>query len=213
VFKDQQLPFNNQVFPPQSNIRAPQGQALDNSSGLNFTQPQKSASESFIKPFSPLSRFAGNMTDRSTPTPKTQMPSQLIDQISTFPSQRDTRTPQNQTFLNSDTLKFSNSFPAPETHEMKTTETEMVGKTPVKFKGFSKGIPKNNQGAVPPANQVPAFSSASSADLSRSDFSPPKPPTFSYSKNIIHPYYRAEKEEKPEPKIEGNIVDLSGGDK
>ena len=213
VFKDQQAPFNNQAFPSQSNIRAPQGQALDNSSRLSFTQPQKSASESFIKPFLPLSRLAGNTTDGSTPTLKTQTSSQLIDQISTSPSQRDTRIPKNQAFLNSDTLKFSNPFPTPETHEMKTAETEMVGKTPVKFKGFSKGIPKNNQGSAPPANQVSTFSSVSPADLSRSGFSPPKPSTLSYSKNIIRPHHRAEKEEKPEPKIEGNIVDLSGGDK
>jgi len=90
----------------------------------------------------------------------------------------------------SDKIQYANPYPAPGTHEI-PSQPEMAGASPIKMKGFSEG----SAAAAPPKPET--------------RFVPPQSfPT--RPKNIIYPHYGVRREEKPEPKIEGNIVDLRG---
>lgn len=94
-----------------------------------------------------------------------------------------------------DTIQFINPYPKPETHKVEPL-TEIAGTAPVKLKGFSEGIMKKS---VPPASR-----------LTENAANETKSYTLRHPKNIIYPHYGIKREEKPEPRIDGNIVDLSG---
>ena len=126
---------------------------------------------------------------------------QTINKPSTSPQPAQKNIPHSQLPVTNyhEEIQFSNPFPAPGTHEPKITETEMAGETPVKFKGFSEGV----------ATAAPPASLREQARL-RSVAGGQKPYAPSHPKNVIYPHYGPQREEKPEPKIDGNIVDLSG---
>ncbi len=131
-----------------------------------------------------------------------------VDQDSTFPL-----SDKSSNSSESNLIQFVNPYPAPETHEMGTAKPEMAGEAPVKLKGFSEGAPKNIQSSTFPLSGKPSNSLPVGRQAQSSNFSAPKPPkpyAPSRPKNVIYPHYEAGREEKPEPRIDGNVVDLSG---
>jgi hypothetical protein len=140
-----------------------------------------------------------------------------FNQVSTFPSSAKTRPfpsptirreiSQGQTFENiptkidEDKIEYTNPYPKPGTHEM---QTEGNGDN-ISNVRFSEGTPKNSftpisQVSARPLNPVPS--------------SPAKPVAYKYippNRNIIRPQSGSEtRYGSPEPRIDGNIVDLKG---
>ncbi|KKR44153.1 MAG: hypothetical protein UX02_C0001G0204 [Candidatus Moranbacteria bacterium GW2011_GWC1_45_18] len=163
------------------------------------TSPLKPVENSFIRPYPPVSRPAGNAADRSAaPAKPPTLPRPIQKNI---PNSRKA-------------IQFVNPFPAPESHEV-------AGEAPVKLKGFSEGISRDNQGSVPPVSSKVQPANQGSTSPPRRNVGVPqnqalapteplKPYAPSRPKNIFYPHYGPQREEKPEPRVEGNIVDLSG---
>jgi hypothetical protein len=161
-----------------------------NSSRSNLGQ--KPVSENFIKPYPPISRSAGPVADKFSTETKPPAPPKNIQQKAP-----DTR------YQIPDTIKFTNPYPAPGTHEV-GGQAEMAGEAPVKMKGFSEGVSRDSQGsASPPRHDVGVPQSRTFSDTA-------KPYVPSRPKNIIYPRSQRRKEEMPEPRINGNLVDLRG---
>ena len=207
--------FNNQRTPMQSKLATEQAMSNDqyrrttpaNRTADNkaFSQPQKQASESFIKLYPPISRSAGNAAGRSATMAKPQ-----ITPRPTENKMRDTRyLPRRQAGeipasptggRDTNKMQYVNPYPAPGTHRIEPS-TEMAGAAPVKLKGFSEGLSK-------PAEPPTARKSQPPKPEFRPE--PPKPYVPRHPKNIIYPHSGPQREEKAEPRIKGNIVDLSG---
>lgn len=158
--------------------------------------PPRPVENNFVRPYPPIFRPAGNVADRSATPVKPPVPPRPVVQGSTFPPRRDVGVPQSQAFPDTEKIQFVNPYPAPETHEM-------AGEAPVKFKGFSEGFSKPAEPPVMKPPQPPRPKPVAPPE-------PPKPYAPSRSKNVIYPHYGPQREDKPEPKIDGNIVDLSG---
>ncbi|MDD5489057.1 MAG: hypothetical protein PHP25_00040 [Candidatus Moranbacteria bacterium] len=189
------------------------------------TAPPNPVENSFVRPYPPISRPAGNVADRSTatekppvppqPAPK-QMPDPALSKARLFPSPTSRGIPQSQAFPDTEKIQFVNPYPKPGTHEVIDSRPEMAGEAPVKLKGFSEGAPKDNQGSAPPVlSKARLFPSGKQvAGIPQSQAlappEPPKPYAPSRPKNVIYPHYGAGRENQPEPKIDGNVVDLSG---
>ena len=147
----------------------------------------------------------------AAPPKKAEPPLPAFQNIQNSKFPRETRLARGDQIQYSDqAMQFFNPYPKPETHEIAfgavpipPTEpsAEPAGASQIKLKGFTEGAagpsgpfpkPTEKKPAAPPARKtIPA--------------PPPRP------KNIIHPHnYRFFSEETPGPRINGNIVDLSG---
>ncbi|MDI6778095.1 MAG: hypothetical protein QMD77_02790 [Patescibacteria group bacterium] len=155
----------------------------------------KSSHESFIKP------YPRQETKPQMPT----HPIQKTVQDSTFPASSKRKIPDTRYQIPDTSMQFTNPYPKPGTHEAAETKTELAGEAPVKLKGFSKGVSGENKSSTFPLSGKPSNSS-------KSNFPPPKPYVPSRPKNVFYPHYGPEREVKPEPRIEGNIVDLRDND-
>src|SRR3989339_106863 len=164
---------------------------------------QNLAEESFIQAYP---RIGSEPTVRPRPVQNnfvmTFQPPETRPPISPQPVQ--TQKPDTKYEIrDTNKIQFVNPYPAPETHKMSSVKPEMAGEASREVKGVLRGVLKL----------------AASPTVKQTQFSKPKTPTpakqpWSYApshpKNIIYPHYGSGRERKPDPKVEGNIVDLSG---
>ncbi len=126
-----------------------------------------------------------------------------------------------------DRMQFVNPYPKPGTHE----PTFAKPADNISNVSFSEGLPDKDSSSggltsqvlrrinspVPKTGMSPKFSPARTAVPAKKVIAQPTAETRtpqnqaqSAQRNIIRPHHRPQWEDKPEPKIDGNIVDLSG---
>lgn len=148
------------------------------------SQPQRPAKENFIKPY-PQSRPESVIKPQQKirrNVPNIQHPAPSIQK--------------------SDATRFLNPYSMPETHEMPQQKEiiESRSGSPLVVKDY---VPRQN---IPGAESISPRNTAPAKPTS-SFFQKPAPQRYiRHPKNIIEPISRSH----PEPKIEGNIVDLKG---
>lgn len=183
---------------------------------------QQSPPEAFIKPYL-----------------KPEIPKvREVDQSSTFPLSRLNRdnssrsnltgVPQGRTFedappkIDEDKIEYTNPYPKPGTHETQFEKTDEN----ISNVRFSEGAPKDSFTPIsqvsarrmPPAgpSSPPVIPVRPLAPVQKSVPSPSSPAkTAAYhftppDKNMIYPRGDEPRRDRPEPKIDGNIVDLKG---
>ena len=163
-----------------------------------------------------------------------QNESQNFNKSSAFPSPKADRLPNQDSSKPSFEMQFFSPYPTPEKHEVQfdnlpvppastvnfQQDNVAPDQSPIKLKGFTEGPPPPE---LPPLINLSRTSRRANTSASvahpknpviqkpipekRPAFTPPPP----HPKNIIYPHYRlSEEDEKPEVRIEGNLVDLSG---
>ena len=146
------------------------------------SQPQRPTKENFIKPYP---KPEANFQIKSQPAPK------KIPAIKYPPASRPGReAPRSGRVRDADQMHFTSPYPKPGTHEMPREEEIIKGGTssPLVVKDY---VPRQNiSGAEPAPRQF-----------------------IRHPKNIIEPIssprFASDEAGRPEPRIEGNIVDLS----
>ena len=153
--------------------------------------------ELFIKPYPPVGRTAGAPHRVQPPVQGSTFP--LSDKSSNSSRPNLSEIPQGRTLKpEPDRIIFSNPFPKPGTHEMPDSD---IANIRFSEPSASQAYPKPKIPAPPqPVSREPA------------PYRFTRPP-----KNVIYPHLRtglkgSAPQSKPEPKLDGNVVDLSGND-
>ena len=128
---------------------------------------------------------------RPYPQPQTKLPAQPQPTQNKIP---DTR----YQIPDTDKIQFVNPYPSPVSRDSQHSEYD----DNIANVRFSEGMPKKYEPPVKTVSQSSAFPSRE--PVSRDSSKP------SFSRNIIRPHFGPQEEKNPEPKIEGNIVDLRG---
>ena len=151
-------------------------------------------SPSFVKPYSPIRETKVPERETTPVTAQSKGKTEPFNQSSTFPFADKSANSSKSNFSE---MRFVNPYPKPGTHEPQSAKpAENISNI-----RFNEGLPKK---PLPQQNFPPQPQTKSAV--------PPVPPKISFSRprrNIIEPIGRT----KPEPRIEGNVVDLKGDNK
>ncbi|MFA5926087.1 MAG: hypothetical protein WC831_04085 [Parcubacteria group bacterium] len=178
---------------------------------------QKAAPEIFINPYQKIrpQEIGNGLNNPPRTFSKPEAPRNVPSPA--FPS-RDFQKAQNSPGSTSGEMKFANPYPSPGTHESKFEQKN----DNIANVSFSEGIPRVPVARVS-VKKIPEMRSVSSTSIPPKTSPPaqnpaPAPktarPSYHYAqpdRNIIRPHFGSEsRENRPEPKIKGNTVDLRG---